>query len=145
MFKNKQTKIIASSAFTSLQIEGEKVETVTYFPFWGSKITVDGDCSYEIRRWLLFHRKTMTNLDSMLNKENNHFANKGPYSRGYDFSSIHVWVWELDHKECRVPKNWCFRTLVLRKSLEIPLDSKKIKPVNIKRSQPWMLIGRTDA
>ena len=71
--------------------------------------------------------------------------NKGPFSHGYGFSSSHVQMWKLDHKEGWVPKNWCFWTVVLEKVLESPLDSKEIKPVNLKGNQPWILIGRTDA
>ena len=60
-------------------------------------------------------------------------------------SSSHIQLWELDYKEGRVPKNWCFWTVVLEKTLESPLDSKKIKPVNLKGNQPWIFIGNTDA
>ena len=66
-------------------------------------------------------------------------------SQGYGFSSSHVWIWEVDHKEGWVPKNWCFQIVVLEKTLDSPLDSKKIKPVNPKGNQPWVFIGRTDA
>ena len=69
---------------------------------------------------------------------------KGPYSQSYVFSSSHVWIWELDHKEGWVPKNWCF-LIVLEKTFESPLNSKKIKLVNPKGNQPWIFIGRTDA
>ena len=69
----------------------------------------------------------------------------GPYSQSCDFSSTHVWIWELDHKEGWAPKNWCFRTVGLEKTLENPLDSKEIKPVNPKGNQSWILTGRTDA
>ena len=73
------------------------------------------------------------------------FANKGHSSQSCDFSSTHVWIWELDHKEGWAPKNWCFRTVGLEKTLENPLDSKEIKPVNPKGNQSWILTGRTDA
>ena len=73
------------------------------------------------------------------------FADKGPYSQRYCFSSSHVWMWVLDYKESGVPKNWCFWTVVLEKILESPLDCKEIKPVNLKGNQPWIFIGRTDA
>ena len=63
----------------------------------------------------------------------------------YAFSSSHVWKWELDYKETWAPKNWCFRTVVLEKTLESPLDSKEIKPVHPKGNQSWIFIGRTDA
>ena len=74
-----------------------------------------------------------------------YFANKGLSSQGYGFSSSHVWMWELDHKESWVPKNWCFWTVVLEKTLERPLDCKEIQPVHPKGSQSWIFIGRTDA
>ena len=77
--------------------------------------------------------------------EVNHFANRVPYSQSYGFSSSHVWMWELDHKEGWEPKNWCFLIVVLEKTLESPLDSKEIKQVNPKENQPWIFIGRTDA
>ena len=70
---------------------------------------------------------------------------KGPYSQRYGFSSCHVRMWQLDHKEGWGPKNWCFQTVVLEKSLESPLDCKEIKPINLKGNQPWIFIGRTDA
>ena len=80
-----------------------------------------------------------------IKKQRHHFVNKGSYSQSYDFSSSHIEMWELDHKEGRAPKSWCFPTVVLGKTLESPLDSKKIKPVNPKSNQPWIFIGRTDA
>ena len=86
-----KTKIMASGPVTSWQIDGEMVETVADFIFQGSKITADGDCSHEIKRRLLLGRKAMTNLDSIL-KRRHYFANKGPSSQGYGFSSSHVWM-----------------------------------------------------
>ena len=111
------------------------METVADFIFLGSKITADGDCSHKIKRRLLLGRKAMTNLNSIL-KQQYHFANKDPYSQSYGFSSSHVQMWQLDHKEGWVPKTWCFWTMVLEKTLEGPLDSKAIKPVNPKGSKP---------
>ena len=87
-----KTKITASGPITSWQIDGEIVETVTDFMFWGPKITADGDCSHEIQRYLFLGRKVMTNLDSILKKQRYYFANKGPSSQGYGFSSGHVWM-----------------------------------------------------
>ena len=110
--------------------------------FWGSKITADGDCSHEIKRCLLLERKA--NLDSIL-KNRHFFANKGPSSQSYGFSSSHVWMWELDYKESWALKNWCFWTVVLEKTLESPLDCKEIQPVHPKGNQSWTFIGRTDA
>ena len=73
------------------------------------------------------------------------FANKDPSSQGYSFSSGHVWMWELDCEESWMPKNWCFWTVVLEKTLESPLDCKEIQLVHPKGDQPWVFIGRTDA
>ena len=86
----------------------------------------------------------MTNLDSIL-KSRDHFADKDQLSQSYVFSNSRVWIWELDHKEDWVLKNWCFWIVVLKKTLENLLDNKEIKPVNPKRNQPWMFFVRTDA
>ena len=90
-------------------------------------------------------RKSYDQPRQRIKKQRHYFANKGPSSQGYFFSSIHLWMWELDYKEDWVPKNWCFQTVVLEKTLESPLDCKEIKPVNSKGNQPWMFIGRNDA
>ena len=129
---------MASSPITSWQIEGGKVETVTNFIFLGSKITVNGDCSHKIKRCLLLGRKATTNLDRQ--KQRHHFANKDPYSQSYGFSSSYVHMWELDHEEGWAPKTRCFRTVVVEKTLESPLDSKEIKPINPIGYQPWYLL-----
>ena len=113
------------------------------FIFLGSKITADHDCSPDIKRCLLLGRKAMTNLDSILKSRDITLSTKS--SQSYGFSSSHVWVWELDHKEGGALKNWCFWTLVLEKTLESPLDSKEIQPVHPKGNQSWTFIGRTDA
>ena len=104
------------------------MEIVTDFIFLGSKITADGDCSHKIKRHLLLGRKAMINLDNIL-KSRDITLLKGPSSQSYGFSSSYVWMWELDHKESQVLKNWCFWTVVLEKTLESPLDCKEIKPV----------------
>ena len=85
----------------------------------------------------------MTNLDNILKRRD--FDNKGPSSQRYGFSSIHVWMWELDHKKSWVPQIWCFLTVVLEKSIESLLDCKEIKQANPKGNQSWIFIGRTDA
>ena len=131
---------MASDPITSWQIDKE---TVTDFIFGGSKITEDGDCSLEIKRHMLLGRKSMTNLDSVL-KSRHHFADKGLSSQNYGFSSSHVRMWELDHKEGWALKNWCFRTAMLEKTLESPLECK-IKPVHPKENQSWIFIGRAEA
>ena len=87
-----KTKIMASGPITSWEINGETVETVSDFILGGSKITADGDCCHEIKRCLLFGRKVMTDLDSILKSRDIYFANKGPSSQGYGFSSGHVWM-----------------------------------------------------
>ena len=129
-----KAKIMASGPITSWEIDGETVETVSDFIFWGSKITADGDCSHEIKRRLLLWRKVTTNLDSI-----------SPSSQGYGFSSGHVWMWELDCEEIWSLRNWCFWAVVLEKTLENPLDCKEIQPVHPKEDQSWVFIGRTDA
>ena len=120
------------------------METVTNFIFLGSKITADGDCSHEIKRCLLLGWKAVTNLDSIL-QSRRCFADKGLSSQNYGFSSDHVWIWELNHKEDWVTKNWRFWTVVLEKTLESPLDCKEIQPVNPEGNQSWIFIGRIDA
>jgi len=80
-----------------------------------------------------------------IKKQRHYFTAKGPYSQSYSFSSSHVWMWDLDHKEGWALKNWCFWTMVLEKTLESLLDCKEIKPVNPKENQPRIFIGRTDA
>ena len=80
-----------------------------------------------------------------IKKERHHLADKAPSSQSYGFSSSHVQMWDLEHKEGWVPKNWCFQIVVLQKTLESPLDSEEIKPVSPKGNQPWLFIGRTDA
>ena len=123
----------------------ETVETVSNFIFGGSKITADGDCSHEIKRHLLFGRKVMTNLDSILKMKRHYFANTDPSSQGYGFFSSHVWMWELDYKESWALKNWCFWTVLLEKTLESPLDCKEIQPVHSEGDQPWDFFGGNDA
>ena len=120
-----------------------KLKTGADFIFLGSKITEDSDYTHKVRRLLLLGRKAMTNLDSIL-KSRDIFAYKGLHSQSYGFSSSCVEVWELDHKEGWMLKNWCFQTVVLEKTLESPLDCKEIKPVNPKGNQYWIFIGKTD-
>ena len=111
------------------------METVTDLIFLGSKITADGDCSHEIKRHLLLQRKAVTNLDSVLKSRVINFTDKGLSSPNYDFSSSHVWMWELDYKESWVLKNSCFWTVVTEKTLESYLGCKEIQPVHPKGDQ----------
>ena len=80
-----------------------------------------------------------------MKKQRHSFASKGPSSQGYGFSHSHIWMWKLDHKDGWVLKNWCVWTVVLKKTLESPLDCKEIKPVSPKGNQSWIFIGRTVA
>ena len=112
--------------------------------FLGSRITADGDCSHEIKRCLLLERKAMTNLDSMLKSRDITLPTKVHLVKAMGFFH-HVWMWELDHKESWMLKNWCFWTVVLEIALVSPLESKEIQPVHPKRSKSWIFIGRTDA
>ena len=134
-----KVKIMACYPITSHQ--GEKVEVVTDFLFLVLKITADGDCNHEIRRHFLPGRKAMTNLDSILKSRD---ITKVCIVKIHGFSSSHVEMWDLDHKESWAPKNWCFQMVVLE-NLESPLVSKEIKPVNSKENQLWILTGRSDA
>ena len=136
---------MASGPVTSWEIDGETMDTVSDFIFLGFKITADGDCSHEIKRCLLLGRKTTTNLDSILkSRERHYFANKGPSSQGYGFSYGHVWMWKLDCEEGWAPKNWCYWTVMLEKTLESPLDCKEIQPVHPTGNRFWIFIGRAD-
>ena len=81
----------------------------------------------------------------LIKKQRHYFANKGPYNQSYGFSSSHVWIWELDCKKGWAPKNWCFWTVVLEKTLESPLDCKEIQPFHPKGNHSWIFIGRTGA
>ena len=135
---------MASSPITSWQIDEERMETVTYFIFLGSKITVNSDCSHEIKRCLLLGRKAMTNLVSILKSRDITLPTKVHIIKAMVLSSSHVWMWELDHKEGWTPKKWCFPTVVLEKTFKSPLDSKEMKPVNPKGNQFWIFFGRTD-
>ena len=99
----------------------------------------------KLKNTLLLRRKAMTNLDQCFKNQRHHFADKDLYSQSYGFSSNHLWIWELHHKEGWVLKNWCFWILVLEKTLESPLYCKKIKPVNPKGNKSWLFIGRSDA
>ena len=119
---------MASGPITSWQIDGETEETVSEFIFGGSQITADGDCRHEIKRCLLLGRKVMTNLDSIFKSRELDSANK-----------------ELDCEESWAPKNWCFWTVVLEKTLESLLDCKEIQSVHSKGDQSWVFFGRNDA
>ena len=127
-----------------MALNGETMKTVTDFICLGFKISADGDCSHKIKT-LAPWKETYDKPRQHIKKQRHHFADQDPYSQSYGFSSRHVQMWELDHKEGWVPKNWCFRIVVLKKALESSLDCKKIKSVYPKGNQAWIFIGRTDA
>ena len=91
-----------------------------------------------------FWKKSFDQPRQHIKKQRHYFANKGPSSQGYGFSSGHAWMWELDYKESWASENWCFWTVLLEKTLESPLDCKEIQPVHPKGNQSWVFIGRTD-
>ena len=125
-------KIMASSPITSWPINGEKVEAGADFIFLGSKITADGDCSHEIKRCLLLGRKAMTNLDSVLKTKDITLLTKFWIVKAMFFPVV---MNVSTHKEGWALKNWCLWVVALEKTLESPLESKEIKPVNPKRNQ----------
>ena len=136
---------MASGPITSWQIDGETMETVREFILLGSKITADSDCNHEIKRCLLLERKAMTNLDRVLKSRAVTLLMKVCLVKAISVSRSHVWMWKLDHKEGWVPKNYCFCTVVLEKTLGSFLDCKEITPVNPKGNQAWIFIERSDA
>ena len=135
-------KIMASGPITSWEIDGE---TVSDFIFLGSKITTDGDCSHEIKRRLLLGRKAMTNLDSILKSRNFTLPTKVHLVKAMVFPVVMYGCESWTVRESWAPKNWCFWTVVLEKTLECPLDSKEIQPVRPNGNQSWIFFGRTDA
>ena len=131
---------MASGPITSWQIDGE---TVADFIFLGSRITADGDCKHEIKRCLLHGRKFMTNLDSILKSRDITLPTKVHLVKAMVFPVVMYGCESWTIK--KVPKNRCFWTVVLEKTLESLLDCKEIQPVHPKGDQSWVFIGRTDA
>ena len=126
---------MASDPITSLQIDGEKMEIVTDLIFLGSKITADGDCSHEIKRCLLLGRKAMANLDSIF-QSSDILANKYPYSQSYGFSSSHVWMWELDHKESWPPRIDAFELWCWKRLSRVPSTARRSNQSILKEISP---------
>ena len=122
-----------------------KMETVTDFISLGSKVTADGDCCYEIKRCLLLGRKAMTNLDGVFKSRDITLLTNVHTVKAMVFPVVMYRCESWTRKKVELLKNWCFWTVVLEKTLESPLDSKEIKPVNPKGNQPWLFIRRTDA
>ena len=127
---------MASAPITTWQIEGEKVKVVTDSFFLGSKITAD---------WWLQPWNQMIASWQESNDKLRHYSADKVRSQGYGLPSGHVRLWKPDRKESRTPKNWCLQIVVLEKTPVSPLDSKEIKPVNLKGDQPWIFTARTDA
>ena len=138
-------KIMASGPITLWQIDREIMETVTDFIFVGSKITTDGDCSHKIKSHLFLGRKAMTDADSILKSRDITLLTKVRLVRAMVFPVVMFGYESWTVKESWVPKNRCFWTVVLEKTLESPLDFKEIQPVHPKGNQSWIFIGRTDA
>ena len=135
---------MASSPITSWWIDRETVETVTNIIFLGSKTTVDDDCSHEIKRCLLLGRKAITNLDSVLQSRKITFLTNSHIVKAMVFPVVmhgcgNWTIKKAEHWRIDAFKVLCWRTL------ESPLDSKEIKPVNPEGNQPWIFIGSTDA
>ena len=111
---------------------------------WKGNLPNANHISNKLAPW----KKSYDKPRQCIKKQRHYFADKGPSSQIYGFSSSHVWMWELDHEVGWMPKNWCFWTVVLTleslETLESPLDGKEIKPVNPKRNQSWIFFGRAD-
>ena len=136
-----KTKIMASGSITSWQVDGK---TVADFYILG----LQNHCRWWFAAMKLKDAHSLEESYDQsrqhIKKQRHYFVNKGPSSQGYGFSCGHVWMWEFDYKEGWAPKNWCFWTVVLEKTLGSPLDSKEIQPVHPKGNQSWVFIGRTD-
>ena len=128
-------KIMASSLIISWQTEGEAMKTVTDFIFLSSKITADGGCNHEIKRYLLLER-SYDQPRQHIKKQRHYFANRGPSSQSYDVSSSHVWMWELDYRESWALRNWCFWIVVLEKTLRIPWTARRSNQSVLKEISP---------
>ena len=139
------TKIIASSPITSWQIDEKAMKTVTDFLFfWAPKLLWMVIAAVKLKE-LAAWKESYNQPRQHIKKQRHYCANKARSSQGYGFSSSHVWMWDLDYKESWAPKNWYVWTVVLKKTLESPLDCKEIQPVHPQGNQSWVFIGRTDA
>ena len=136
---------MASGPITSWEIDGETKETVRDFIFLGSKITADAECKFEIKRCWLLGRKSMMNVDSILKSKDITLPTKICLVKAMVFPVVIYGCESWTIKKIWLPKNWCFWTVVLEKTLESPLDCKEIQPVHPKGNQSWIFIERTDA
>ena len=112
------------------------MEILTEFIFLGSKIIVDDDFSHKIKRHLLLGRKAIRNPRQCIKRQRHHFANKGPSNQSYVFSSSHVQIWEIGHKDCWAPKNWCFQLWYWRRLLSIPWTARRSSQSTLKKINP---------
>ena len=140
-----KTKIMASGPITSWQIDGETMETVADLILGDSKITTDSDCSHEIKKTSASWKKSYDQPRQHIKKQRHYFANKGPSSQRYGFSSSHVRMWELDYKESWVPKNWCFWTskenISRRRFLTVPWTARSNQSILKEISPEYSLEG----
>ena len=139
-------KIMASGPITSWEIDGETVETVSDFILGGSEITVEGDCSHEIKRYLLLGRKDMSNLDSIFKSRDITLPTKVHLVKAMVFPVVMYGYesWDVKKAECR--RIDAFELCCCRRLLRVsPLDCREMQPVHSKGDQSWVLIGRTDA
>ena len=139
-----KTNIMASGSITSWQTDRETMERMTdYF------LGLQNHCRWWLQprnsKALAPWKKSYDQPRQHVEKQRHSFTNKGLFNQSYVSSRSHVWMWELNRKESWVPKNWCFWTVVLEKTLESPLDCKEIQPVHPKGDQSCVFIGRTDA
>ena len=112
---------------------------------WAPKSLQMLTATIKIKKMLAPWKKSYDQPRQHVKKQRHYFTNKGPSNQGYGFSSGHVCMWQLNHKESWAQKNWCFWTVGLEKAFENPLDCKEIKPINPKGNQSWIFMGRTDA
>ena len=138
-FSIQKMQIIASHPVASWQIDGENVKTVSGFIFLDSRITGDCVCNHQIKRCWLLGRKAMTKRQC-IKKQRHYFTNKSPYNQSYGFSSSHVQMWELDHKESWTRKNWCFRTVLLERTLEFCGQQRKSNQSILEEINPEYLL-----
>ena len=136
---------MAYGPITSWQIDGETMETVTDFIFLDSKIIEDGDCSHEIKRHLLLCEKSYDKPRQRIKKKRHYLDNKSPSNQRYGFSSSHVWIWKLDHKEGCVSKNWCFWMWCWRRLSRAPWIARRsnqsiLKEINLEYSLKGLML-----
>ena len=134
---------MASGSITSWQIDGKQWKQWETL-FWEAPKSLQMVTAAMKLKTLAPWKKSSDQPRQHIKRQRHYFGKKDSSGQGFGFSSSHVWMWELDYKESWAPKNWCFWTVVLEKTLESPLDCMEIQPVNPKGNQSWIFIGRTD-